>query len=133
MADQAGIADRIRFAGYVHYNETVHYYAISWVYVLPSVTTPVFKEPWGLVVNEAFNPGVPVIASEAVGAVSYTHLRAHENPEHLVCRLLLEKKKIRPHITICDIKYQPQNETKNNNYKTRLTNISMSSSTKYRE
>src|SRR5678815_1548742 len=25
------------------------------------------------------------------GAVSYTHLRAHETPEHLVCRLLLEK------------------------------------------
>src|SRR5678815_3846555 len=29
----------------------------------------------------------------ATGAVSYTHLRAHETPEHLVCRLLLEKKK----------------------------------------
>ena len=28
-----------------------------------------------------------------VQAVSYTHLRAHETPEHLVCRLLLEKKK----------------------------------------
>src|SRR5678816_680886 len=27
-----------------------------------------------------------------VSAVSYTHLRAHETPEHLVCRLLLEKK-----------------------------------------
>src|SRR5678816_669805 len=26
--------------------------------------------------------------------VSYTHLRAHETPEHLVCRLLLEKKNI---------------------------------------
>src|SRR5678815_1906499 len=24
-------------------------------------------------------------------SVSYTHLRAHETPEHLVCRLLLEK------------------------------------------
>ena len=29
----------------------------------------------------------------AITAVSYTHLRAHETPEHLVCRLLLEKKK----------------------------------------
>src|SRR5678815_3214157 len=28
-----------------------------------------------------------------VDSVSYTHLRAHETPEHLVCRLLLEKKK----------------------------------------
>ena len=25
-------------------------------------------------------------------SVSYTHLRVHETPEHLVCRLLLEKK-----------------------------------------
>ena len=28
----------------------------------------------------------------ALLAVSYTHLRAHETPEHFVCRLLLEKK-----------------------------------------
>src|SRR5674536_392934 len=31
--------------------------------------------------------------SDPIIAVSYTHLRAHETPEHLVCRLLLEKKK----------------------------------------
>src|SRR5678816_641914 len=30
--------------------------------------------------------------------VSYTHLRAHETPEHLVCRLLLEKKKKKTNI-----------------------------------
>eukprot|EP00658_Telonema_sp_P-2_P064677 TRINITY_DN53841_c0_g1_i1.p3 TRINITY_DN53841_c0_g1~~TRINITY_DN53841_c0_g1_i1.p3 ORF type:complete len:134 (-),score=20.13 TRINITY_DN53841_c0_g1_i1:83-484(-) len=35
---------------------------------------------------------VPVLATR-VAPVSYTHLRAHETPEHLVCRLLLEKKK----------------------------------------
>src|SRR5678815_1544505 len=28
--------------------------------------------------------------------LSYTHLRAHETPEQLVCRLLLEKKKHKP-------------------------------------
>src|SRR5674536_268083 len=32
-------------------------------------------------------------AASPPGAVSYTHLRAHETPEHLVCRLLLDKKK----------------------------------------
>ena len=32
--------------------------------------------------------------SVVLDTVSYTHLRAHETPEHLVCRLLLEKKKI---------------------------------------
>eukprot|EP00658_Telonema_sp_P-2_P074745 TRINITY_DN6402_c0_g1_i1.p1 TRINITY_DN6402_c0_g1~~TRINITY_DN6402_c0_g1_i1.p1 ORF type:complete len:258 (-),score=52.27 TRINITY_DN6402_c0_g1_i1:9-782(-) len=31
--------------------------------------------------------------SRSSAPVSYTHLRAHETPEHLVCRLLLEKKK----------------------------------------
>eukprot|EP00658_Telonema_sp_P-2_P009538 TRINITY_DN13561_c0_g2_i1.p1 TRINITY_DN13561_c0_g2~~TRINITY_DN13561_c0_g2_i1.p1 ORF type:complete len:354 (+),score=76.99 TRINITY_DN13561_c0_g2_i1:108-1169(+) len=35
----------------------------------------------------------PLSATSCAGAVSYTHLRAHETPEHLVCRLLLEKKK----------------------------------------
>ena len=29
-----------------------------------------------------------------VEPVSYTHLRAHETPEHLVCRLLLDKTQI---------------------------------------
>src|SRR5665254_20284 len=32
-------------------------------------------------------------------SVSYTHLRAHETPEHLVCRLLLEKKRGPPRST----------------------------------
>src|SRR5674536_360806 len=35
----------------------------------------------------------PPSSSYRSGSVSYTHLRAHETPEHLVCRLLLEKKK----------------------------------------
>ena len=33
------------------------------------------------------------VPTKAETPVSYTHLRAHETPEHLVCRLLLEKKK----------------------------------------
>ena len=33
------------------------------------------------------------LALAASGAVSYTHLRAHETRHDLVCRLLLEKKK----------------------------------------
>eukprot|EP00658_Telonema_sp_P-2_P057656 TRINITY_DN4608_c0_g2_i3.p1 TRINITY_DN4608_c0_g2~~TRINITY_DN4608_c0_g2_i3.p1 ORF type:complete len:135 (+),score=50.13 TRINITY_DN4608_c0_g2_i3:76-480(+) len=37
--------------------------------------------------------GEPAISCATVNPVSYTHLRAHETPEHLVCRLLLEKKK----------------------------------------
>src|SRR5665254_9673 len=37
--------------------------------------------------------GAMLVLEGAPVAVSYTHLRAHETPEHLVCRLLLEKKK----------------------------------------
>src|SRR5678815_4639379 len=32
-----------------------------------------------------------VHSAHSLSPVSYTHLRAHETPEHLVCRLLLEK------------------------------------------
>jgi glycosyltransferase involved in cell wall biosynthesis len=46
------------------------HYAGSDVVVVPSVPTRDFLEPWGLVVNEAFHQGRPVIASTAVGAVA---------------------------------------------------------------
>jgi glycosyltransferase involved in cell wall biosynthesis len=45
-------------------------YAASEVLVLPSIATPTFREPWGLVVNEAMNRGLAVIASDAVGAAA---------------------------------------------------------------
>jgi len=45
-------------------------YAACDVLVVPSIATPTFREPWGLVVNEAMNQGLPVIASDAVGAVA---------------------------------------------------------------
>jgi glycosyltransferase involved in cell wall biosynthesis len=45
-------------------------YADTDVLVLPSIATRTFREPWGLVVNEAMNQGLAVIASDAVGAVA---------------------------------------------------------------
>lgn len=51
-------------------SELRNLYAGSDVVVVPSVPTPAFREPWGLVVNEAFHRGVPVIASDAVGAAA---------------------------------------------------------------
>lgn len=38
--------------------------------VVPSIPTPRFKEPWGLVCNEAMEQGRPVVATTAVGAVA---------------------------------------------------------------
>ncbi len=45
-------------------------YAAADVLVVPSIATRTFREPWGLVVNEAMNQRLPVIASDAVGAVA---------------------------------------------------------------
>jgi colanic acid/amylovoran biosynthesis glycosyltransferase len=76
---QLGIEQRTRFAGYVPPEQTVPYYALSSVVVLPSVSTPEGKEPWGLVVNEAFNQGIPVVATDAVGAVAGGLLQHQRN------------------------------------------------------
>jgi glycosyltransferase involved in cell wall biosynthesis len=38
--------------------------------VLPSIPTPRFREPWGLVCNEALHQATPVVATTAVGAVA---------------------------------------------------------------
>jgi len=45
-------------------------YAACQVLVVPSIATATFREPWGLVVNEAMNRSLPVIASDAVGAAA---------------------------------------------------------------
>jgi glycosyltransferase involved in cell wall biosynthesis len=45
-------------------------YAAADALVVPSIPTRTFREPWGLVVNEAMNRHLPVIASDAVGAVA---------------------------------------------------------------
>jgi glycosyltransferase involved in cell wall biosynthesis len=45
-------------------------YAASEFGVLPSIPTPRFREPWGLVCNEAMHQGKPVLATTTVGAVA---------------------------------------------------------------
>jgi len=40
------------------------------VLVMPSVPTRSFREPWGLVANEAMNQRIPIIATDAVGAAA---------------------------------------------------------------
>lgn len=46
------------------------FYAAADVLVLPSIPTRTFREPWGLVANEAMNRSLPVIATDAVGAAA---------------------------------------------------------------
>lgn len=70
LAKQLGIDARVRFVGYLSPEDAIPYYALSYLLVLPSVSTARGKEPWGLVVNEAMNQGLPVIATDAVGAAA---------------------------------------------------------------
>lgn len=60
--------DHVRFLNYIPSNELYKYYRLADAVVMPSVTTRRFKEPWGLVINEAMNQEAVVIASDAVGA-----------------------------------------------------------------
>jgi glycosyltransferase involved in cell wall biosynthesis len=54
-------------------------YADADVLVLPSIATRAFREPWGLVTNEAMNQGLAVIASDAVGAAAGGLVRDEHN------------------------------------------------------
>jgi glycosyltransferase involved in cell wall biosynthesis len=91
LTSRLGISQRVKFSGYVQPDDAPVFYASAEVLVLPSVTTSTFKEPWGLVVNEAFNQGLPVIISDSVGAGAGGLVRDNENglivPERAVPQL----------------------------------------------
>jgi glycosyltransferase involved in cell wall biosynthesis len=56
-----------------------NFLAAADVCVIPSLRTRAFREPWGLVANEAMNQSTPVIASEEVGAVAGGLVRHERN------------------------------------------------------
>ena len=69
-APRPDLDDSVRNLGEVGPVELRNIYAASDVLVLPSIPTRTFREPWGLVVNEAMNLRLPVITSDAVGAAA---------------------------------------------------------------
>ncbi len=60
----AGLEHSVRFAGLLPTASLVPHYAFAGCFILPS-----FREPWGLVVNEAMAAGLPVIVSGRCGCV----------------------------------------------------------------
>ena len=56
-----------------------NFLATADVVVVPSRRTSTFREPWGLVVNEAMHAGTPVIATDQVGAAAGGLLRNGRN------------------------------------------------------
>jgi len=61
---------KAKFLGHIPNEKLVRYYALADAFVLPSITTTQFKEPWGLVINEAMNQGCPIVTTDAVGAAA---------------------------------------------------------------
>lgn len=60
----------VRVLGALAREELPPAYAVSQCVVLPSVATRRFREPWGLVCNEAMHQARPVLATTAVGAAA---------------------------------------------------------------
>lgn len=77
-AEEQGILDRVVWTGYLSPEETVPLLAAAQLLVLPSIELDYIKETWGLVVNEAFNQGTPVVATDAVGAAAGHLVRDRE-------------------------------------------------------
>jgi glycosyltransferase involved in cell wall biosynthesis len=72
-ATELGLADRVKFLGFVNQSQLPSAYCASDFLVLPSLF-----EPFGLVVNEAMLCGLPVIVSDRVGA-KFDLVRSEEN------------------------------------------------------
>ena len=84
------VDERIIFPGYIYGDDTNILMKNAYVYIQPSLIeglSPVILTVMGL--------GTPLVCSDIVETVSYTHLRAHETVLDIVCRLLLEKKNIK--------------------------------------
>jgi glycosyltransferase involved in cell wall biosynthesis len=70
---------RVTIVGHVPQDELPAELQRATCLVLPSVTTRETNEPWGLVVNEAMHAGLPVVATDAVGAAVGGLVRDGEN------------------------------------------------------
>lgn len=75
--DPAGGA--VVFVGPQPAEQVRNFLAAADVCVIPSLRTRSFREPWGLVANEAMNQSTPVIASDEVGAVAGGLVRHERN------------------------------------------------------
>ncbi|SDY77727.1 glycosyltransferase family 4 protein [Halopenitus persicus] len=79
LEKRADDLDTVLFPGYVENEDLPPYYGLADVFVLPSVQTEIFREPWGLVVTEAMASGTPVVTSSQVGIAAAGVVKDGEN------------------------------------------------------
>jgi glycosyltransferase involved in cell wall biosynthesis len=70
LADRASTTPRTAMIGPLPRAALPLAYAAAEVVVLPSLATPRFREPWGLVCNEAMHGGRALVVTAAVGAAA---------------------------------------------------------------
>jgi glycosyltransferase involved in cell wall biosynthesis len=70
IARRAALDPRIKVVGYLPQSDLPEALRRARCLVLPSITTALDRETWGLVVNEAMHASVPVVATDAVGAAA---------------------------------------------------------------
>ncbi|MCW2953681.1 MAG: glycosyl transferase group 1 [Conexibacter sp.] len=70
LAGEVAAAPGVRLLGPLARERLPVAYAAATLVTMPSIPTPRFREPWGLVCNEAMHQGTPVVATDAVGAVA---------------------------------------------------------------
>lgn len=63
LANRLGIKERVRFIGGFPYKEVQRIYSMADVFILPSITTPLWQEQFGMVLAEAMASGLPVIST----------------------------------------------------------------------
>jgi glycosyltransferase involved in cell wall biosynthesis len=69
----------VAFTGAQPPEQVRNFLAAADVCVMPSLRTRDFREPWGLVANEAMNQSTPIIASDEVGAAAGGLVRHERN------------------------------------------------------
>jgi len=57
------LTNYVKFLGWIPYHKLVNYYLATDVFVFPAE-----NEPWGLVINEALEAGIPIVATKSIGA-----------------------------------------------------------------
>lgn len=74
-----GAGGAVHAAGHLDPRSLRNFLHRSSVLVIPSVPSRSFREPWGLIANEAMNQHLPIIATDAVGAAAGGLVRHERN------------------------------------------------------